>query len=99
MCKLLAARISHRALRNVDHELIGYPNGVDFRNYRVVRVDSYGSFAGDFHHVNRLQIPVSILPSEFQENYRHSYFSNSISAYTAYFRMRYQHVCNRHGLA
>lgn len=84
MCKLLAARISHQAFADwVDHELNGYPSIDDLPDYRIVRVDSYGSFAGPFHQANRLQISVAILPEEFREQYRHAYMGSSISAYTA----------------
>lgn len=84
MCKLLAARISHTAFAQwVDHELSGYPNVADLPDYRVVRVDSYGAFAGAFQQANKLQIPVDVLPSELQERYRHAYMGASISAYTA----------------
>lgn len=84
MCKLLAARISHQAFAEwVDHELNGYPDGVDLPDYRIVRVDSYGTFAGGLRQANRLPIPVSILPSELQDQYRHAYMGNAISAYIA----------------
>ena len=84
MCKLLAARISHREFAEwVDRELNGYPNIEGLPDYRVVRVDSYGSFIGSFSRADKLQIPVSVLPEELQEQYRHAYMGSSISAYTA----------------
>jgi hypothetical protein len=84
MCKLLAARISHQEFAEwVDHELNGYPIIKELPDYRVVRVDSYGSFIGSFSQADKLQIPVSVLPKEIQEQYRNAYMGNSISAYTA----------------
>lgn len=84
MCKLLAARISHQAFADwVDHELNGYPNVTALPDYRIVRVDSYGSFTGAFRQAHKLQIPVTVLPTELQEHYRHAYMGSSISAYVA----------------
>lgn len=84
MCKLLAARISHQEFAEwVDRELNGYPTIKELPNYRVVRVDSYGSFIGSFSRADKLQIPVSVLPKEIQEQYRNAYMGSSISAYTA----------------
>lgn len=84
MCKLLAARISHQEFAEwVDRELNGYPSIKDLPDYRVVRVDSYGSFIGSFSQANKLQIPISVLPKELQEQYRNAYMGSSISAYTA----------------
>ena len=84
MCKLLAARISHQEFSEwVDQELNGYPNIKGLPDYRVVRVDSYGTFIGSFSRADRLQIPVSLLPKDLQDPYRHAYMGSSISAYTA----------------
>ncbi len=84
MCKLLAARISHQEFAAwVDRELNGYPTIKELPDYRVVRVDSYGSFVGSFSRAGKLQIPVSVLPKELQEQYRNAYMGSSISAYTA----------------
>lgn len=84
MCKLLAARISHQQFADwVDRELNGYPTIKDLPDYRVVPVDSYGSFIGSFSRADKLQIPVSVLPKEIQEQYRNAYMGSSISAYTA----------------
>lgn len=84
MCKLLAARISHQRFGEwVDQELNGYPTVESLPDYRVVRVDSYGSFIGSFARADRLQIPVSILPEELRKQYRYAYMESSISAYAA----------------
>lgn len=84
MCKLLAARISHQEFAQwVDHELNGYPTVDELPDYRVVGVDSYGSFIGAFRRADKLQIPVSVLPKEIQNQYRNAYMGSSISAYTA----------------
>jgi hypothetical protein len=84
MCKLLAARISHQEFAEwVDQELNGYPSIKGLPDYRLVRVDSYGSFIGSFSRADKLQIPVSVLPKELQEQYRHAHMGSSISAYTA----------------
>jgi hypothetical protein len=83
MCKLLAAHITHQQFAEwVDHELNGYPNITELPDYRVVKVDSYGTFSSSFAQANRLQIPVSVLPEEFQKCYRYAYMGSSISAYT-----------------
>lgn len=84
MCKLLAARISHQEFSEwVDRELNGYPSIKALPDYRVAQVDSYGSFVGSFGRSGILQIPVSVLPKELQEQYQHAYMVSSISAYTA----------------
>jgi hypothetical protein len=84
MCKLLAARISHKEFAEwVDKELNGYPTIKELPDYRMVQVDSYGSFVGSLSRAGKLQIPVSVLPEELQEQYRHAYMGSSISAYTA----------------
>jgi hypothetical protein len=84
MCKLLAARISHQEFAEwVDRELNGYPTIKELPDYRVVRVDSYGSFIGSFSRADKLQIPVTVLPKEIQDQYRNAYMGSSISAYTA----------------
>ena len=84
LCKLLAARISHQEFANwVDQELNGYPSIKDLPDYRVVQVDSYGSFIGSYSQAGKLQIPVSVLPKEIQEQFQHAYMNSSISAYTA----------------
>jgi hypothetical protein len=84
MCKLLAARISHQQFAEwVDRELNGYPDVESLPEYRVVPVDSYGSFHGSFSRANRLQIAVSILPKELQERFKNAYMGSSISAYTS----------------
>lgn len=84
MCKLLAARISHQEFAEwVDRELNGYPTIKELPDYRVVRVDSYGSFIGSLARADKLQIPVSVLPTQLQEQYRNAYMGSSISAYTA----------------
>lgn len=84
MCKLLAARIAHNQFAQwVDSELNGYPNIKSLPDYRVVRVDSYGSLYGSFSRADKLQIPISILPEGLREHYRHAYMASSISAYSA----------------
>jgi hypothetical protein len=84
MCKLLAARISHPQLNEwVDRELNGYPDIESLPDYRVVRVDSYGTFHGGFRQANRLQIPVSILPENLREQFQHAYMISSISSYAS----------------
>ncbi len=84
MCKLLAARISHAELAEwVDYELNGYPGIKSLPDYRVLQVDSYGSFSGPYYQAERLQIPVSILPEEFQDFYGHAYMGSGISVYAS----------------
>ena len=84
MCKLLAARISHQQFGEwVDRELNGYPTVDSLPDYRIVQVESYGSFVGPFSKADKLQVPVSILPKQLQERYRHAYMGSSISAYAA----------------
>ena len=82
MCKLLAARISHEQLAQwVDSELNGYPNVASMPDYRIVQVDSYGTFIGAFARADKLQVPVSLLPESIREQFKHAYMGNSISAY------------------
>ena len=84
MCKLLAARISHNEFAYwVDRELNGYTAINELPDYRVVRVDSYGSFIGPFSKAEKLQIPTSLLPKKIQEQFQNAYMASSISAYTA----------------
>lgn len=84
MCKLLAARISHDQFASwVDLELNGYSTVESLPDYRIVSVNSYGSFIGTFAKAARLQIPVSVLPSEIQDRFRVAYLASGISAYAA----------------
>ena len=84
MCKLLAARISHPQLNEwADRELNGYPDTKLLPDYRVVRVNSYGSFHGGLMKADRMQISVGILPENLQEQFRHAYLTSGISAYAA----------------
>ena len=84
MCKLLAARISHQQFAEwVDKELNGYPDVASMPDYRITQVESYGTFAGEFRQAPKLQIPVSVLPPELRERFRHAYMGASISAYSA----------------
>ena len=83
MCKLLAARISHLEFAEwVDRELNGYPSIEGLPDYRVARVESYGSFIGPFSRADKLQIPLSVLPKEIHELYRNAYMRSGISFYT-----------------
>jgi len=87
MCKLLAARISYPQLNEwANKELNGYPDVKSLPDYRELRVHSYGTFHGGFRQANRLQIPVSILPENLQEQYRHAYLGASISVYAELLR-------------
>jgi hypothetical protein len=83
MCKLLAARISHQQFGEwVDLELNGYPSFDSLPDYRIVQVESYGSFIGSFARADRMQIPITVLPKDLQERYRYAYMGSGISAYT-----------------
>lgn len=83
MCKLLAARIGNAKFAEwVDRELNGYPNAHSLPDYRVVHVDSYGSFIGPYSRADRLQIILSLLPEELREKYSYAHMAHSISAYT-----------------
>lgn len=84
MCKLLAARISHQQFSEwVDQELNGYLDVASMPAYRIIHVESYGSFIGPFSQAQKLQIPVSVLPENLRERFRYAYMGASISAYTA----------------
>lgn len=84
MCKLLAARISHVELAEwVSFELDGYPDIASMPDYRIVQVDSYGSFLGPVSSMGPLQIPVSVLPEELRKQYRNAYLGSGVSAYAA----------------
>ncbi|MGW8461304.1 AbiTii domain-containing protein [Pseudomonas sp. CLCA07] len=81
---MLAARISHQQLKEwVDCELNGYPDIDSLPDYRIVRVDSFGTFDDGFRRVNHLQIPASVLPEHLQKRYANAYMCSSISAYAA----------------
>lgn len=82
MCKLLAARLgSDNFAYWVECELNGYPDTNSLPTYRIVSVDSYGTFIGPFTRADRLQIPISILPEKLRDAYRHAYMLNGVSAY------------------
>lgn len=82
MCKLLAARISYNDLEEwVDRELNGYQNKQALPDYRIATVTSYGSFASYSHQLNKLQIPVTVLPEELQDNFRYTYMTAGVSFY------------------
>jgi hypothetical protein len=85
MCKLLAARISHEQFAHwVDCELNGYPDVASLPDYRVVRVESYGSFFGTYAKADRLQVPLTVLPENLQEHFSLAYLGSSISAYAMF---------------
>src|SRR5262245_33425465 len=82
MCKLLAARLGNVPFAQwVETELNGYPDVKSLPPYRIVAVDSYGSFHGSFQRAAKLQIPISILPKNLQESYQYAYMMSGVSAY------------------
>ena len=84
MCKLLAARISHKELSEwVDNELNGYSNIKLLPEYRIYGVMSYGTFQGTYRSANKMQVPLSVLPEDMHERYGNVHLGASISAYAA----------------
>lgn len=84
MCKLLAARLGNVQFAQwVEHELNGYPDVQSLPEYRIVSVESYGTFIGQFARADRLQIPISILPEQHRDSYRHAYMFSGVSAYVS----------------
>jgi hypothetical protein len=65
-CKILAARLGSPEFKAwVDHELNGYPGADTVPPYRVLRLQSYGSFVGAFgRRASNMPIPPSCIPKE-----------------------------------
>jgi hypothetical protein len=83
-CKLLAARLGNDAFAQwVEHELTGYPEGTELPSYRVIPTDNFGTFQGPWGSgYSKLQIPVSVLPTEeLQEHYRAARLRDGAAAY------------------
>lgn len=82
LCLRLAAGLKNDALKNwVIHELNGYPEDSLLPEYRVFPVSSSGYFIGSFGRSATLQISVSVLPKEAQENYRYARLNQPIATY------------------
>src|SRR4051794_33325572 len=67
-CKILGVRLGSAELKAwVDHELSGYPDVDNLPPYRVLEVQSYGSFAGGFGaRLNNVPIPSGSIPKEYK---------------------------------
>lgn len=84
-CKILAVKLRNEEFKKwVDNELTGYKNKEDLPQYRILRVGSYGYFAGFFgSSMNNVPISPSCLPEELQEFITHSYLMDPIIYYVS----------------
>jgi len=87
-CKVLAARLGNEEFKQwVEYELNGYTAKEDVPDYRILRVDSYGHFAGIAGSgMNNAPIPPSVikgLSKEWKDFITTHYFMDSISYYTS----------------
>jgi hypothetical protein len=82
MCKILAARLDHRAFKNwIDQELNGYENQEQLPDYRILRgLGCRGHFLGPFGSgLKNAPIPMLSLPEWFIEAISTKYVLQSIS--------------------
>ena len=78
---VLATRLRNEELKTwVGHELNGYPEASLVPEYRRSNVISYGFFADRFIGEATLQVPISVLPEEFRDEYRCVALQNPINA-------------------
>lgn len=84
-CLLLASRIELPELRTwAEHELNGYPKDADLPPYRVLDAEPKGNFAGGIPAIGISQltdtpIPLTALPEDFREQFRHVRLHQPIS--------------------
>ncbi|MFC7515043.1 hypothetical protein ACFQUU_08510 [Herbaspirillum sp. GCM10030257] len=76
----LGARLRNDELRAwVSHELNGYPDTESVPEYRRTTVMSYGYFFDRFVGQATLEVPVFVLPEEYQERFRHAILQQPIN--------------------
>src|SRR5579862_5957689 len=82
-CKVLAMRLGSKRFSDwVDQELNGYKSKEELPEYRVLKVQSQGHFAGAMGSgLKNAPIPLITLPEEMREAMGHSYLTRQISSY------------------
>lgn len=81
--RILATRLRNEPLKDwVDKELNGYKNKKDLPEYRVIKAQSLGHFAGGFgREIKGIHIPSMLLEKNHKEWATTGYLMQSISAY------------------
>lgn len=84
-CKILAVRLGNADLKRwVDQELNGYDSPDELPDYRILKVQSVGHFAGAFGSgMRHAPIPPICLPEQLREWSEQSYLMDPISSYAA----------------
>ncbi len=78
---VLASRLRNEELKKwAGHELNGYPDEEIVPEYRRSDVISYGFFSDRFVGQATLQVPITVLPKEFRDEYRRVILQNPINA-------------------
>ncbi len=81
-CKVLAARLGNEEFKLwVEHELNGYKSKEDLPEYRILKVESHGSFLGIAWKANDLPIAPSSISEEYQDIVTTAYLMDPISYY------------------
>jgi hypothetical protein len=67
-CQILSHTLKHQPFREwVEHELNGYPKGAELPPYRIDVGQPYGSSNNGYWKATNVQIPLSLLPEQYQE--------------------------------
>ena len=84
-CKVLAARLGNKEFKLwVERELNGYTSKEDLPTYRILHVESYGTFLGFFQSgLKNAPIPPSSIPEKFRDFVNTSYMMKPISYYAS----------------
>lgn len=84
-CKVLAARLSNEEFKLwVEHELNGYPPGMDLPKYRVLYVESRGDFYGMFQStLLNAAISSNNIPGDWRDFINHENLTQPISYYAS----------------
>ncbi len=81
LCLQLAARLKHQPLKQwVQHELNGYPDGIELPEYRVHGTRSRGYFADRFAQAT-LDIPMSVLKEPLKSRFSEARLTQPIKQY------------------
>lgn len=80
MARVLAARLNNAEFVTwIQHELNGYPNGVDLPNYRILDVHASAHLLIGFNQMPRAAVKVSQIPEQFRHWATTFSLSSSIS--------------------
>lgn len=81
-CKVLAARLGSPDFKQwVENELSGYEEIETLPEYRIMKVNSKGHFAGPFQSgLRNADIPLSCIEKDFHKNLSHSYMAQPVAA-------------------